>query len=798
MYEPIKNVLEFLAGNCDGARSYDNVGFNKIDAPIMSEYTGTDPNSWTPAQAKNLWNRLKKYRGQWSSAGLDLGPEPIATYVTPHDLPGWFRLYFPYARTQAFSALLDEVKKIPGARFIDHSTDPYWAVAIHKDLVDSGRFQGWLGKWGFTITPEAMNHFSTCQAEYKVRKFGFIAEYIIEEPIILRLQFSLKSRDDFDDCIEYLKDQIESSARKFHKDETGNWWEVRVTEHNAERLKALLVKWNYTVPDNLFSQIDAIVAVRTAERDVMLQRSRAQIASEIQVIPGMNPNLTLRTYQHAAIEYVQSLPNPWAIIGDPVGLGKTPMSLAIALLNNAFPLLVISTPSTPYQWEEEVQRWLPGKTTLVVKGEKPLASYDADVVIIHDKLLFPEKVKKSKETVQVADETGELVMQNVLVENIVEAHKGLWNIQFQGIIADEIHHYKNYKSRRSQMLLSLMPQKHVRVRLGLSGTIAEKGSAELIHPLRCIGIFNDTFKDLPGKGQGPWQKYIYTFCGGYDEIADVWNLGVSQNEVLLNQMIREKGYIQRDKAAVLPELPEIIRTTVPIDMKFPSAYEGPTYEEAKVAFLEFMAAHQGSPSIQLAEIEKFMHTVEWGKVIPALQWLEEILEDGHKVVFGVHHRDVFECMRDLLREKGYDPALIQGGQDLKKRNEDIKRFREDPACQIILCSIEAASEGINLQVAALIISLVYRWKPSTHWQWEGRVHRMGQEHDSVMSVIIHARGTIDDWCRDRLNRRKVSTWAINSGDILEVADDFSDIESFINYVKTQPGSQKRGRRVISA
>src|SRR5207248_2276879 len=103
----------------------------------------------------------------------------------------------------------------------------------------------------------------------------------------------------------------------------------------------------------------------------------------------------------------------------------------------------------------------------------------------------------------------------------------------------------------------------------------------------------------------------------------------------------------------------------------------------------------------------------------------------------------------FLEERGLKVGIINGlsGQ----RNQDtIARFRKNPpACHVIV-STEAGSEGVNLQVANVLVNYDLPWNPMIVEQRIGRIHRLASEHASVGIFNIMLRGTFEEHIVGRL------------------------------------------------
>ncbi len=99
-----------------------------------------------------------------------------------------------------------------------------------------------------------------------------------------------------------------------------------------------------------------------------------------------------------------------------------------------------------------------------------------------------------------------------------------------------------------------------------------------------------------------------------------------------------------------------------------------------------------------------------------------------KLVIFTEHRDTLTYLQQRITTfQGRSEAvvLIHGGMKREDRNNAQDAFRNDPRVQVLIAT-DAASEGINLQRAHLMVNYDLPWNPNRIEQRFGRVHRIGQ------------------------------------------------------------------------
>ena len=141
----LHRAVLLLAGQCDGAYSRDDVGYNRMDSDFGHKLAQTPFESWTPGQKRGAWKMLRKYRGQLATYGkidYDAIPEPpaapkqierpvihpVETAKTVTLTPTAAEIRFPYD-----PGLVEAVKEIPGRKW--EKDIRIWTVPLTTDAL---------------------------------------------------------------------------------------------------------------------------------------------------------------------------------------------------------------------------------------------------------------------------------------------------------------------------------------------------------------------------------------------------------------------------------------------------------------------------------------------------------------------------------------------------------------------------------------------------------------------------------------------------------------------------------------
>jgi hypothetical protein len=106
-------------------------------------------------------------------------------------------------------------------------------------------------------------------------------------------------------------------------------------------------------------------------------------------------------------------------------------------------------------------------------------------------------------------------------------------------------------------------------------------------------------------------------------------------------------------------------------------------------------------------------------------------------------------IQSFLEKQGFTVGIINGTSG-PRNQETIARFRKDPPDCHVIVSTEAGSEGVNLQVANVLVNFDLPWNPMIVEQRIGRIQRLASEHASVGIFNVMLRGTFEEYIVGRL------------------------------------------------
>ena len=157
----------------------------------------------------------------------------------------------------------------------------------------------------------------------------------------------------------------------------------------------------------------------------------------------------------------------------------------------------------------------------------------------------------------------------------------------------------------------------------------------------------------------------------------------------------------------------------------------------------------------LKDLEKLAYRVrqsgadrKWDELSRLLQNNSEMFDtEGHrrKLVVFSEHRDTLNYLNERtsgLLGRPEAIVTIHGGMGREERRKAQNAFTQDKEVEILIAT-DAASEGINLQRAHLMVNYDLPWNPNRLEQRFGRIHRIGQTEVCHLWNLV-AKGTRQD------------------------------------------------------
>ena len=118
-----------------------------------------------------------------------------------------------------------------------------------------------------------------------------------------------------------------------------------------------------------------------------------------------------------------------------------------------------------------------------------------------------------------------------------------------------------------------------------------------------------------------------------------------------------------------------------------------------------------------------------------------------RMVIFTTRRETQTTIESFLQQRGIACGLING-ESATRNQQTITKFRNAEIHVIV--STDAGSEGVNLQVANVLVNFDLPWNPMIVEQRIGRIQRLASEFESVCVFNIILRGTFEEYIVGRL------------------------------------------------
>ncbi len=174
----------------------------------------------------------------------------------------------------------------------------------------------------------------------------------------------------------------------------------------------------------------------------------------------------------------------------------------------------------------------------------------------------------------------------------------------------------------------------------------------------------------------------------------------------------------------------------------------------------------------LAERARVISVPQKGRAL--LSVLQRHLARGEKVLVFGSFRRTLDGLARLLAEAGIAALVYHGSLSRQEKDRTIEAFRTEAP---VLLSTEAGGEGRNLQFCHAMVNFDLPWNPMQIEQRLGRIHRIGQDHD-VLVTNLAARETVEERIL-RVLETKINLFELVVGEldmILGRVDDEFDFE----------------------
>ena len=168
--------------------------------------------------------------------------------------------------------------------------------------------------------------------------------------------------------------------------------------------------------------------------------------------------------------------------------------------------------------------------------------------------------------------------------------------------------------------------------------------------------------------------------------------------------------------------------------------------EALVSRLNHMADHETVSREFAQEVKTVASRIPITSKLKGLGILIEDLKTERpqdwRVVIFTRWLETQTSIQCFLEKEGIHYGVINGGTASRNQETIAKFSKEHPEINVII-STEAGSEGVNLQVANVLVNYDLPWNPMIVEQRIGRIQRLGSNHEKVCIFNIVLKNTFE-------------------------------------------------------
>lgn len=461
-------------------------------------------------------------------------------------------------------------------------------------------------------------------------------------------------------------------------------------------------------------------------------------------------------YQREGIEY--GLDKKRLIIGDEPGLGKTLQSIGIVDTANAYPCLVICPSSLKINWQREFEKFTDKSALVLDNSVRTTWPYLLKMGMHHVAIVNYESLRKYF----VWDIKGG---KSFRLKDVVFCPQIR---MFRSVIIDESHRVKDPSAQQTIFTKGITTGKEWIILL--SGTPVVNRPEDLVAQLSIMGRLQEF---------GGRTKFMADYCTDpKDKKAEpAVPLSVLSNQLYANCMIR------REKAKVLPQLPDKTRVDLYVDIS-----NAPEYNLAAADLAEYLRQYTECTDweirrkMRMEALVRFMtlrQLATLGKVAQAVDFIRTFLDSGKKLIVFCSLHEVVDALC-----KAFPHAVTVTGRDsASSKQVAVDSFQNNPDVQLIVCSIKAAGVGLTLTASSNVAFVELAWTYADCCQCEDRAHRIGQK-DNVTCYYLLGRGTIDQTIYSLIHKKKsIAAEIMNSDDDIPTDEMYFDelVASFLNF-----------------
>jgi SNF2 family DNA or RNA helicase len=301
---------------------------------------------------------------------------------------------------------------------------------------------------------------------------------------------------------------------------------------------------------------------------------------------------------------------------------------------------------------------------------------------------------------------------------------------FDLIVVDEASAYKNAQTTRWKVLRDIAAT--VKGLWMLTGTPAAQS------PVDAFGLARLINPDNTPKFYGQFRDQVMYKLGMYR-----W-LPKPNAQATVHKVLQPAIRFEKKDCIDLPEL-TFVERDAPLTPQQQKYYKMLKERMTMVAAGEEVSAVNAATNInKLLQISGGAVYADTGEVVEfdvssRLKVVQEVIDEpSHKVLVFVPFTHTIELLREYLQKNGISCDVINGKVPVNRRHEIINDFQTTDKVRVLIIQPQAASHGLTLTEANVIIWYAPVTSVETYLQANARINRPGQRNPMT---IVHIKGS---------------------------------------------------------
>lgn len=301
---------------------------------------------------------------------------------------------------------------------------------------------------------------------------------------------------------------------------------------------------------------------------------------------------------------------------------------------------------------------------------------------------------------------------------------------FDLIVVDEASAYKNAQTTRWKVLRDISAQ--VKGLWMLTGTPAAQS------PVDAFGLAKLINPDNTPKFFGQFRDQVMYKLGMYKWIPK------PNAQTTVHKVLQPAIRFEKKDCIDLPDLTYVERYA-PLTPQQKKYYALLKTRMTMVAAGEEVSAVNAATNInKLLQISGGAVYSDTGEVVEfdvssRLKVVQEVIDEAsHKVLVFVPFTHTIELLREYLTKHGITCDVINGKVPVNRRHEIIKDFQSTDNTRVLIIQPQAASHGLTLTAANVIVWYAPVTSVETYLQANARINRPGQRNPMT---VVHITGS---------------------------------------------------------